>query len=194
MLSSEHINLYIAELPEWQRLLMVQLRQLIHAADEQIVEKWQGQCPHFEVDGLPLLSMNATKTCVNIHFPKGAQFKSTRMPYEPADESKPSRTVKLRENDRMNKGGFTSLVQRAAALNRKQAAAQAAKCDYSELESVLRKDPSAWANWESFNAHERADYLEWVSDGPDEETCKRRIAQSLQMVRKGQVWERKLAE
>jgi uncharacterized protein YdeI (YjbR/CyaY-like superfamily) len=56
---------------------------------------------------------------------------------------------------------------------------------HAELEAVLHKDPSAWANWEAFSARCRKEYAEWVADGKKEETRKRRIAQALEMIREG---------
>lgn len=185
MLSSEQINLYIAEHPEWQRKLMVRLRQLVHAASGDVEEAWRGQCPHFDLASQPLLNISASKSSVNVHFPKGAHFKSTRLPYEPCDDAKAARTVKLREGETFSEAGFTSLVHKAAAANRKLAAASGKDATCTELEDVLRKDPSAWANWANFGEAVRKDYEEWVGDGRKEETRKRRIAQALEMIREG---------
>lgn len=187
MLIPEQINLYIAGQPEWQRRLMVRLRQLIHAVSEDVVESWRAQSPHFELAEQPLLGMSASKTSVSVTFAKGAQFKSSRMPYEAA-EDKPARTVKFREGAPFNEAAFTALVQRAMALNLKLAKgdADAAKDPaLSELEHVLRKDPSAWANWDTFKPEHRQEYLEWIADGRKEETRKRRIAQALETIREG---------
>ena len=190
MLTPEQINLYIAGHPEWQRKLMVRLRQLVHSGTEEVQEKWRAQTPHFELAELPLLSISASKTSVSVTFPKGAQFKSTRMPYEACSEDKPGRCVKFREGDTINEAAFTTLVQRAIALNLKLAKEESEAAGnkapmYTELESVLRKDPSAWANWESFKPSSRKEYTEWVADGRKEETRKRRIAQALESIREG---------
>lgn len=185
MQSPERINLYIAEHPEWQRKMMVRLRQIIHSACSDVEENWRAQGPHFDLASEPMLNFCASKNCVSVHFPKGAQFKSSRLPYEPCAEDKPGRTVKFKEGDALHEAGFTSLVQKAAALNRKLAERKGRETPYTELESVLRKDPSAWANWESFPPSHRKEYVEWVADGRKEETRKRRIAQALEMIREG---------
>lgn len=190
MLSPEQINLYIAGHPEWQRKLMVRLRQLVHSVSEDVQETWRAQSPHFELASLPLLGICASKTSVSVTFPKGAQFKSSRMPYEPCAEEKPARTVKFREGDVINEAAFTTLVQRAMDVNVKLAKAESEATGdqdplFVELESVLRKDPNAWANWESFTASSRQEYAEWISDGRKEETRKRRIAQALELIREG---------
>ena len=56
---------------------------------------------------------------------------------------------------------------------------------HAELEAVLHKDPSAWANWLAFSNACKKEYAEWVADGKKEETRKRRIAQALEMIREG---------
>lgn len=189
MQAPEQINLYIANHPEWQRRTMVRLRQLIHSTSSGVEESWRSQCPHFDVAGQPMLNFSASKTSVCVHFPKGAQFKSTRLPYEPCADEKQARIVKFREGEAINEAAFTSLVGRAAALNRKlaKASAEGQQKDplFTELEAVLRKDPSAWANWETFSRACRREYAEWVADGRKEETRKRRIAQAFEMIREG---------
>ena len=190
MLIPEQINLYIAGHPEWQRKLMVRVRQLVHAVNADAEEAWRAQGPHFDLASMPVLGICASKTSVSVTFPKGAQFKSTRMPYEPCAEDKPGRTVKFREGDTINEAAFSTLVQRAMALNEKLIKAETETSGkkhhfHAELEGILRKDPSAWANWESFPATTKKEYAEWIADGRKEETRKRRIAQALEMIREG---------
>lgn len=187
MLIPEQINLYIAAQPEWQRKLMVRLRQIVHTVTEDVEETWRAQSPHFDLASSPLLGISASKTSVCVTFPKGAHFKSLRLPFEPCAEDKPGRSVKFREHDNLNEAAFTTLVQRAMALNLKTAAGDGDQRhgEYAELEGVLRKDPSAWANWGSFGRADRREYGEWVADGKKEETRKRRIAQALEMIREG---------
>ncbi len=184
MLASERINLYIADQPEWHRRTMVRLRQLIHSASNEVEEQWRGQSPHFDVAGQPLLNITSSKTAVCVQFPKGAQFKSTRLPYENCAEDKTGRTVKFREGETINEAGFSNLVERAVALNHRIAKAGEGTSS-AELEAVLRKDPTAWANWETFSPSCRKEYTEWVADGRKEETRKRRIAQAFELIREG---------
>ncbi|MBK7944376.1 MAG: DUF1801 domain-containing protein [Flavobacteriales bacterium] len=60
MLPQEQINLYIAEQPEWQRKLLVRLRQLIHSVDEEVEETWKWNSPHFDHDGI-MIGLQAFK-------------------------------------------------------------------------------------------------------------------------------------
>jgi hypothetical protein len=188
MQTQEQINLYIAGHPEWQRKLMVRIRQLVHATNEDVQEAWRGQAPHFDLGTTPLLCINASKTTVNVTFPQGANFKCAKLPYEPAAEEKPGRTVKLHEGEDFNESAFITLLQRAKAYLLKGTLVEGEggkHAGLAELENVLRKDPSAWVNWNGFGKADRQDYAEWVSDGRKEETRKRRIAQALELIREG---------
>ncbi len=188
MQTQEQINLYIASHPEWQRKLMVRIRQLVHTTNEDIQEAWRGQAPHFDLDASPLLGITASKTSVSVNFPQGANFKCAKLPYEPAAEEKPHRTVKFHEHDAFNESAFITLLQRAAAFNLKGNSPDGEggkHADHAELENILRKDPSAWVNWNAFGKADRQEYAEWVADGRKEETRKRRIAQALELIREG---------
>lgn len=185
MRSSEQINLYIANHPEWQRRVMVRLRQIIHSAGSDLEEVWRSQTPHFDVASMPCISFSATKTSISVHFAKGSQFRSSRQPYEPCPEDKPGRIVKFREGGAVHEAGFASLVQKASALNMKLAGAAGKNTLLEELEGVLKKDPTAWANWKAFSPSHRKEYFEWIEDGRQEATRKRRIVRSLEMIRNG---------
>lgn len=189
----EQINLYIAEQPEWQRRIMSKLRQLIHASDETIIESWRMGAPHFEHDGA-MIGIHAFKTCVSVWFHKGASLKDPHGLFKPSekDQEREVRKYKLTEGEAIQEKAFTDLVKQAAKLD--LALSKGADDHVSngralvvppELEAVLRKDPTAWANWEAFSTSHKREYAEWVADGRKEETRKRRIAQALEMIRDG---------
>jgi hypothetical protein len=135
---------------------------------------------------MAVLGLSATKTSVCATFPKGAHFKSARLPYAPCQEDKPGRSVKFHEGDALNEAAFTSLVNKAIAWNAQADTEGGHKhAAHAELENILRKDPTAWANWGAFSPSHRREYSEWVADGKKEETRKRRIAQALEMIRDG---------
>ncbi len=188
MLVPEQINLYIADRPTWQRKLMVRLRQLVHGVTEEIDEAWRSQAPHFDHAGVPVLSFSSTKTTVSVTFQQGAHLKSSRLSFEPVTDDRTSRCLKFHEEDVVNEAAFTSLVKKALTQSGKtQDSATESKghTHHAELETVLHKDPSAWANWEAFSNSCKKEYAEWVADGKKEETRKRRIAQALEMIREG---------
>lgn len=192
MVITEQINLYIAEQPEWQRKLLVRLRQLIHSTDARVEETWRWDKPHFDHDGI-MIGLCAFKEHVAVWFHKGALLKDPKKLFEavPKGEEKGMRSYKLHEADKINEAAFIDLVKQAVVLNAKGTKLTAAKPPKKalvlpeEFEQVLHKDPTAWANWEAFNYSCKKEYIEWITDAKQEETRKRRIAQSLEMIRDG---------
>ena len=69
MIPTEEINQYIAERPEWQRKLLVRLRQLIHSVDPSIEEAWRWNAPHFDHNDHIMLGMMAFKAMKIQNFP-----------------------------------------------------------------------------------------------------------------------------
>ncbi|HNR54894.1 MAG TPA: YdeI/OmpD-associated family protein [Flavobacteriales bacterium] len=188
----EQINSYIAEQPEWQRRLLVRLRQLIHATDQEIDETWRWNAPSFDHDGI-MLSLHAFKTCVSVWFHKGALLKDTHGLFKltEKDEERGIRKFKLSEGEAINEKAFVDLVKQAVKLNQAGTKlgdakpARKALVVPPELESCLRKDGEAWEHWEKFNYTHKKEYVEWIDDAKQDETRKRRIAQALEMIREG---------
>ena len=187
MLVPEQINLYIAEHPAWQRKVLVRLRQLVHATCDNVQESWRSGAPSFDQDGLPVVHFATSKTSVSLCFPKGDQLKPGKLEFEPAAGGKCVRDAKFRETDKLPESAVVDLLKKALVCNSKLADEDAKKKGHEPigLEAVLRKDPMAWANWESFPKDTRNEYLDWVNDGRKEETRKHRIAKALELIRDG---------
>ena len=198
MVITEQINLYIAEQPEWQRKQLVRLRQIIHATDAQVEETWRWDKPHFDHDGI-MIGFGAFKEHLAVWFHKGALIKDPHKLFEalPKGEEKGNRSYKLHEGETINDVALIDLIKQAVQLNAKGIKLQDAKPPRKELvvpddlENVLHKDPKAWANWEAFNYSCKKEYVEWITDAKQEETRKRRIAQSLEKIREGEKKEEK---
>lgn len=198
MVITEQINQYIAENPEWQRKLLVRLRQLIHSTDAEVEETWKWNSPHFDHQGI-MIGLQAFKEHVAVWFHKGALIKDPKKLFEklPKGEEKGMRSYKLFEGDTINEAAFVDLVKQAVALNVKGTKLTDAKPAKKalvlpeDLGHVLHKDPTAWANWEAFSYSHKKEYIEWVTDAKQEETRKRRIALALEKIREGESKEEK---
>ncbi|MBP7408542.1 MAG: YdeI/OmpD-associated family protein [Flavobacteriales bacterium] len=192
MLPQEQINLYISEQPEWQRKVLVRLRQLIHSVDETIEENWRWNSPAFDHDGI-MIGLHGFKSFVSVWFHKGALLKDTHKLFDKPekDEDKGIRKYKLEEGDAIDEKAFVELVKQAVKVNlsglklNDAKPARKALVVPPELESVLHKDEMAWEHWEKFNYSHKKEYVEWITDAKQEETRKRRIAQALEMIREG---------
>lgn len=192
MQAQEQINLFIAEQPEWQRKLMVRLRQLIHSTDENIEEVWRGNAPHFE-SGAAVLSMHPLKTCVSVWFHKGSSLKDTVGLFKltEKDEERELRKYKLEEGDAVNEKAFVDLLKQALKQGRPSSRAAEAKNGKQgvalpqDLQQVLQHDEDAWTRWNTLSASCRQEYVEWVTDAKQDEARKRRIAKALELIREG---------
>ncbi|HRH69736.1 MAG: YdeI/OmpD-associated family protein [Flavobacteriales bacterium] len=192
MHAQEQINLYIADQPEWQRRLLVRMRQLIHSTDENVEETWRWNGPHFDHDGI-MLGMAGFKTCVSVWFHKGSLIKDTHGVFEKLEkgEDKGNRVYKLHEGDKIDEKAFVDLLKQAIKVNQSGAKLSDARPTKKtltvppDLEGCLKKDEEAWMHWEKFNYTHKKEYVEWITDAKQDETRKRRIAQALEMIRDG---------
>jgi len=188
----EQINSYIAEQPEWQRRLLVRLRQLIHAHDTEVEETWRWNAPGFDHGGI-MIGLHGFKTCVSVWFHKGALLKDTHGLFvlTEKDEERGIRKYKVNEGEPINEKAFADLVKQAVKLNGAGTKLGDAKPASKalvvppELENCLKKDEEAWEHWENFNHSHKKEYVEWIDDAKKDETRKRRIAQALEMIREG---------
>lgn len=190
MIQTEQINQYIGEQPEWQRKLLVRLRQLIHSVDPAIMETWRWHGPHFDYNDHIMIGFHAFKEHVAVWFHKGMLIKDPKKLFEKADD-KGMRSYKLREEDAINEAAFLDLVKKAVVLNAKGVKLSDAKPARKalvvpkELEVILNKDGTARKHWEHFPYSHRKEYVEWITDAKREETRTRRIAEAYQKIRDG---------
>ncbi len=193
MQPQEHINSFIAGLPEWQRLLMVRLRQLVRGAHPTVDETWSNNAPTYRHKGT-IVSLHAFKTCVSVWFHKGAQLKDPHGLFKltEKDAERAVRKFKVNENEPVNEKAFQDLVKQAVKLNESESraaeprAARKALALPPDMELCLKRDEEAWQHWERFSHGHKKEYLEWITDARQEETRKRRIAKALEMIREGQ--------
>lgn len=192
MHAQEQINLYIAELPEWQRKLLVRLRQLVHSTDEEVEETWKWNSPHFDHDGV-MIGFAAFKNHVAVWFHKGALIKDPKKLFasDSKTEAKGIRGYKLKEGDAINEKGFVDLVAQAVKLNQsgvKLGDAKPLKKALqipAEFEQCLKTHEDVWKNWSKFSYSHKKEYIEWITEAKQEETRKRRIAKALEMIHEG---------
>lgn len=188
----EQINAFIAEQSDWQRRLLVRLRQLIRAADPEVEETWRSNAPAFDHEGI-LVSLHCFKTCVSVWFHKGALLKDPHGLFKltEKDEERAMRKYKVSDGETINEKAFTDLVKQAVRLNHSSTRPTETKGSKKtlavppELENCLKKDEEAWEHWEHFPHSHKKEYVEWITDAKQEETRKRRIAQALEMIREG---------
>lgn len=189
MHAQEEINLYIAELPEWQRNFLVRLRQLVHSTDEEVEETWKWNSPHFDHDGV-MIGFAAFKNHISVWFHKGALIKDTKKLFatDSKADAKGMRGYKLKEGDVINEKAFIDLVAQAVKLNQcgvKIGDSEEALDIPAEFKQCLENHEEAWKNWSKFSYCDQKEYVEWITDAKQEESRKRRIAKALEMIHEG---------
>ena len=190
MIATEQINQYISEQPEWQRKLLVRLRQLIHATHPDVEEMWRWNAPHFDSNDHIMIGLLAFNKHVAVWFHKGMLINDPRKLFEKADD-KGMRSYKLEEGDEIKEAAFIDLVRKAVVLNAKGIKLTDAKPPRrslvvpKELEAILDKDETAREHWDKFPYSHRKEYVEWIEEAKRDETRTRRIAEAYQKIREG---------
>jgi hypothetical protein len=116
---SQLIDARINELDDWRGKMLSHVRTLIKQADPEVVEEWKWR-------GVPVWSHNGIictgetyKSVVKLTFAKGASLKDPAGLFNSSLEGNTRRAIDLHEGDEIDEDGFKTLINAAAALNRK---------------------------------------------------------------------------
>ena len=113
---SELIDRYIADLGDWRGELMGRLRTLITSADPRLKEDWKWEIPIFATSG-NVCALGAFKHSVKVNFFKGASLPDPNGLFNGGLNAKASRSIDLKEGDRVDEAALQDLVRAAVALN-----------------------------------------------------------------------------
>ena len=109
---------YLDTLPDWQRELCQELRDLIHAADPEIAETVKRRVrPYFVLDG-NVCALLAAKDHVNLFVYDGAIVPDPEGIITAGHDNKTARTVSFREKDTINRRALTAMLRQIVANNR----------------------------------------------------------------------------
>jgi hypothetical protein len=114
--ASELINKRIEELTDWRGVMLAKLRKLIREAAPELTEEWKWDTPVWSYNG-NVVAVGAFKDYLKVNFFKGALLKDPGKLFNSGFEAKATRTIDIRENDKINEGAFKELVRAAVALN-----------------------------------------------------------------------------
>jgi hypothetical protein len=111
------IDARIKELADWRGKTFAKVRDLIHAADPDIIEgvKWRG-VPVFSNAGI-VCTGETYKEVVKLTFAKGAALKDPTKLFNSSLEGNIRRAIDIRENEKINEAALKSLIREAVALN-----------------------------------------------------------------------------
>ena len=112
------IDAYIDALPEWQRAICREVRDLVHAADQEVKETIKRtDRPYFVLHG-NICALLAAKDHVNVFLYDGAIVPDPERIITGGHENKTARTVAFREGDPINASALTAMFKRIIANNR----------------------------------------------------------------------------
>src|SRR5437016_7351913 len=120
--ASKLIDKRIKELGDWRGKTLGRVREIISAADPDIVEEWKWVKP--TNPGTPVWSHNggictgeAYKNVVKLTFFKGAALSDPSGLFNSSLEGKVRRAIDIRENETIDREALKDLVGEAVALN-----------------------------------------------------------------------------
>ncbi len=121
------INAKIEELGDWRGDMLAKLRQIILAADPEIVEEWKWAKP--SSPGTPVWSRGGIictgetyKNAVKMTFAKGAALPDPAGLFNSSLDGNVRRAIDFHQGDTVNEAALRDLIRAAAALNLKSKA------------------------------------------------------------------------
>ena len=112
------VDAYIDALPEWQQAICREVRDLVHAADPDVVETIKRTVqPYFVLEG-NICALLAAKDHVNVFLYDGAMVPDPEGIITGGHENKTARTVSVREGEAINGPALTAMFKQIIANNR----------------------------------------------------------------------------
>jgi hypothetical protein len=120
--ASSFIDERIKELGDWRGKMLAKVRDIIHAADPEIVEerKWvkpnSSGTPVFSHEGI-VCTGETYKNVVKLTFAKGAALKDPSSLFNSSLEGNVRRAIDIHEGEKINEAALKDLIRAAVALN-----------------------------------------------------------------------------
>jgi hypothetical protein len=115
--AAELISKRIAELGDWRGEALGRMRQLIQAADPEVVEEWKWMgTPVWSHAGI-ICTGESYKDKVKLTFAKGASLKDPTRLFNASLDGNARRAIDLHEGEDVDASAFKALVREAVALN-----------------------------------------------------------------------------
>ena len=112
------VDAYIDALPEWQQAICRQVRELVHAADPEVVETIKRtRQPYFVLEG-NVCALLATKDHVNVFLYDGGIVPDPEGIITAGHDNQTARTVAFCEGEPINAEALTAMFRQIIANNR----------------------------------------------------------------------------
>jgi hypothetical protein len=116
--ASELMSARIAKIGGWRQETLTRMRQLITAADPNVVEelKWMGT-PVWSHDGI-ICTGEVYKKVVKLTFAKGASLEDPKRLFNSSLDGNTRRAIDIMEGELIDENAFKALVRAAVTLNK----------------------------------------------------------------------------
>jgi hypothetical protein len=112
------VDAYIAALPDWQQNICQHVRDLVHAADGEVVETIKRTVrPYFVLRG-NICALLAAKDHVNVFLYDGGIVPDPERVITAGHQNKTGRMVSIRQGDTINSTALTKIFKHIIANNR----------------------------------------------------------------------------
>jgi hypothetical protein len=112
------VDAYIDTLPEWQQAICLEVRELVHTADPEVVETIKRTVqPYFVLEG-NICALLAAKDHVNVFLYDGGIVPDPEGIITGGHDNKTARTVAVREGETLNAPALSAMFKQIIANNR----------------------------------------------------------------------------
>jgi hypothetical protein len=112
------VDAYIHALPAWQQHICQQVRDLVHAADQDVTETIKRTVQPYFVLGGNICALLAAKDHVNVFLYDGAIVPDPEGIITAGHQNKTARTVAIRQHETINASALTNMFKQIIANNR----------------------------------------------------------------------------
>jgi hypothetical protein len=115
--ASANITKRIEDLGDWRGETLARVRELIHAADPDILEEWKWRgTPVWSHDGI-VCTGETYKQVVKLTFARGASIADPKKLFNSSLEGNTRRAIDIREGEKIDEAAFRQLIRAAVAAN-----------------------------------------------------------------------------
>jgi hypothetical protein len=115
--ASALIDERIEQLADWRGKTLAKVREIIHAADPDIVEEWKWMGTPVWSHGGIVCTGETYKAVVKMTFAKGAALEDPSGLFNSSLDGNTRRAIDIREGETIDAAALTALVRAAVALN-----------------------------------------------------------------------------
>jgi len=116
--TDSRVDAYIDALPDWQQAICREIRELVHAADQEVVETIKRtRQPYFVLHG-NVCALLAAKDHVNVFLYDGGIVPDPEGIITAGHSNKTARTVAIRQGEAINAPALTAMFKHIIANNR----------------------------------------------------------------------------